>query len=219
MAAGTDADGLVWEPLIILLLLWPALLMLLLVVVAADAEGAVEGDVGELVEEVQFSAAPPHDDESSFVAAAGGGEEFELSVVAPPEGDFWLVRSLVASGVVDVAPGAVGVEGEAKSSLDAEEPPPPFDIRSPVAFPPFGVAQGDDGPFVVGTFESSITDTPPPPLPLPFASITDDDAVVAAEEEEVVEPPPAPAVAAVDDGGLFSSISIVVSGPVPREHW
>lgn len=183
----------------------------------ADAEGAAfeEGDVGELVE-VQFSAAPPHDDDvSSFVAATGGGEEFELSVVVPPEGDL-LVRSLVVSvGVVDVALGAVGVEGEAKSSLDAEEPPPPFDIP-PVAFPPFGVAQGDDGPFVVGTFESSITDT----LPLPFGSITDD-------EEEVVEPPAPPVVdvpvvvAAVvtDDGGLFSSISIVVSGPVPREHW
>lgn len=195
---------------------------MLLVVVVADAEGAFEGDVGELVE-VQFSAAPPHEEESSFVAG-GGGEEFELSVVAPPEGDLLSsaeVRSLVAASVVDVAPGAVGVEGEAKSSLDAEEPPPPFDI-TPVAFPPFGVAQGDDGPFVVGTFESSITDTPPP-QPLPFASITDADAVVAEEEEEeeFVEPPPAPVVVAVvtDDGGLFSSISIVVSGPVPREHW
>lgn len=197
-------------------------------VVVADTEGACEGDVGELVE-VQFSAAPPHDDESSFVAD-GGGEEFELSVVAPPEGDLPRsppVRSLAVAGVVDVAPGAVGVEGEAKSSLDAEEPPPPlppFDI-TPAVFPPFGVAHGDDGPFVVGTFESSITDTPPPPPPpppLPFASITDADAVVAEEEEEAVEPPPAaPVVVAVvtDDGGLFNSISIVVSGPVPREHW
>lgn len=229
---GPEAEGLVVEavvgvvatlPLLLLLLLGlimlcelPALLLVLLLLFD-DAPVAVledaEGEVGALVV-VQFSITAA----GSSLDAGEGEFEFTVAEVTDLQTSTALLRSLV--GVVDVAPGAVGVECGEKSSLawslaakalDEE----PFAIAGPPGLPGLGVAHGDDGPFVVGTFESpeatNIADAPP------FASITDE-AVVAV----VLLPLPpivVVIVVSVDSVDLFSSISIVVRGPVPREHW
>uniref|UniRef100_A0A182J0T0 Uncharacterized protein n=1 Tax=Anopheles atroparvus TaxID=41427 RepID=A0A182J0T0_ANOAO len=223
---GPEAEGLVVEvvvgvvatlPLLLLLLLGliilcelPALLLLLFddapVAVLADAEG----EVGALVV-VQFSITAA----GSSLDAGEGEFEFTVAGVTDLQTSAALLRSLV--GVVDVAPGAVGVECGEKSSLawslaakalDEE----PFAIAGPPGLPGLGVAHGDEGPFVVGTFESpegtNIADAPP------FASITDE-AVVAV----VLLPLPpivVVVVVSVDSVDLFSSISIVVRGPVPQ---